>query len=244
MVYDRIMQFNPTDKSISLVADIDFLLFGDSSVLNADYSLTDRARNVNIVFDEAVTEMFKADPNFMWDDTTNPDYPIATLNLVASQEDYVLPDASLVFNRVRIKDQNGKWKTLTPVLRRQLDDGELESVGVPEKYYKIDNAVFPIPIPSYGATLGMEIEFQRGANHFTAEDTIKSPGFASNFHQFLSVGAALRYAISNGMREKMTFLTAEKEKIRLAIRDHYQSRSPDERPTLKLRKQPISNYRL
>lgn len=238
------MQFNPTDKSISIVADIDFLLYGDSSVFNSDYSLVDRARNVNIVFDEAVSEMFKADPNFMWDDTTNPNYPIAKLNLVANREDYVLPDASMVFNRVRVMDTNGKLKTLTPCLRRQLSDSELESVGVPEKYYKIDNAVFPIPVPNYGASLGIEIEFQRGANHFTSDDTTKAPGFASNFHAILSVGAALRYAMSNGMKEKTTFLTAEKEKIRLALKDHYQSRSPDERPSLKLRRQPVSNYRL
>lgn len=238
------MQFNPVDKSISIVADIDFLLFGDSSVFNTEYSLTDRARNVNIVLDEAVTEMFKADPNFMWDDTTNPDFPIATLDVDANRDNYVLPDASLVFNRVRIKDQNGKFRTLTPSTRRKMSDTDLDSVGTPDKYYKIDNAIFPVPVPNYSSTLGLEIEFQRGANHFSSTDTTKSPGFASIFHQILSVGAALRYAMSNGMKEKASFLTAEKEKIRLAIRDHYQGRSPDERPKLALKKQPISNYRL
>jgi hypothetical protein len=69
------MEFNPTSKEDSLIGDIDFLLFGDSSTLNTDYSLVDRTRNINIAYDETVSELFKADPNFMWDDTTNTDLP-------------------------------------------------------------------------------------------------------------------------------------------------------------------------
>src|ERR1035437_8140963 len=144
------MEFNPTDKSNSIVADIDFLLFGNSETLNTDYSLIDRARNVNIALDETVAILFKADPNFMWDDTTNPDFPIAAIALVANRDNYVLPDSSLVFNRVRIKDQTGKYQTLTTCLRRELSDSELDSTGTPSNYYKIDNAIFPIPVPDYG----------------------------------------------------------------------------------------------
>lgn len=238
------MQFNPSSKVDSIIADIDFLLFGDGSTFNTDYSLVDRTRGINIVMDEAVAELFKADPNFMWDDTTNPDFPIATLDLVANRDNYVLPDASLVFNRVRIKDTNGIYKTLTPKNRKEISDSELDSYGTPDKYYKIDNAVFPIPVPNYSSTGGVEIEFQRGANHFLSTDTTKSPGFASQFHQFLSVGASLRYAIANGMKEKMSLLNTEKEKIKLSIQAHYQRRSPDERPKIKLKKQSVNNYRL
>lgn len=238
------MKFNPTSKEDSLIADIDFLLFGDSSTLNTDYSLIDRTRNINIAYDETVSELFKADPNFMWDDTTNTDFPIATLALVANRDDYVLPDASLVFNRVRIKDQNGNYRTLTPHLRREFSDSELDATGTPEGYYKIDNAVILVPKPNYGAAAGVEIEFQRGANHFTSTDTDSSPGFASQFHQILSISAALRYAMANGLKEKVAMLTGMKEKILIQIREHYQLRSPDERPRLRLRKQPVSNYLL
>jgi hypothetical protein len=238
------MEFNPTDKSNSIIADIDFLLFGNSAVLNTDYSLTDRTRNVNIALDETVAELFKADPNFMWDDTTNPDFPIAVIDLEANRDNYVLPDSSLVFNRVRIKDSTGSFQTLTPCLRRELSDSELDSTGTPSKYYKIDNAIFPIPVPDYGADNGVEIEFQRGANHFATNDTTKSPGFASQFHQILSISASLRYAMANGMSEKVSMLSGMKERILLEIREHYQLRSPDERPRLKLRKPSVSNYRL
>ncbi len=238
------MKFNPTDKSDSIIADIDFLLFGDGSTFNSDYSLEDRTRNVNIALDEVVAELFKADPNFMWDDTTNPDFPIATLDLTVYQDHYTIPDESLVIHRMRVKDKNGNFVTLEPVMRRELTDSELASYGVPSKYYKIDNALFPVPIPDYGATGGVELEFQRGANHFTTSDTDKKPGFNPQFHQYLSISAALRYALANGMKEKATFLMNEKERIRQKIEEHYSRRSQDEKPKLKLKRQSVKMYGL
>lgn len=238
------MYFNPSDKSNSIIADIDFLLFGDGSTFNSDYSIADRTRNINIALDEVVSELFKADPNFMWDDTTNPDFPIAVLALTANQDHYTIPDESLVIHRVRVKGNSGEYFTLTPATRRELTDSDLDSTGTPSKYYKIDNAVFPIPVPDYGVSAGIEIEFQRGANHFSTTDTDTKPGFNPQYHQYLSIGAALRYALANGMKEKASFLISEKERIRSAISEHYARRSPDDRTRLRLKKQSISNYGL
>lgn len=238
------MQFNPTDKSKSIIADIDFLLFGDGSTFNSDYSLEDRTRNVNIALDEITAQLFKADPNFMWDDTTNSDFPIATIDLTANQDHYTIPDSTLVIHRFRVKDRNGVFITLDPTTRSELTDSELNSTGTPCKYYKIDNAVFPVPIPDYGATAGVELQFQRGANHFSTSDTTKKPGFNPQFHQYLSIGAALRYALANGMNEKANYLQAEKDRILLAIQDHYARRSPDARTRLKLKRSNLANYGL
>lgn len=237
------MQFNPNDKTISIVADIDFLLFGNSD-FNSDYSLIDRARNVNLVWDEAIAELYKADPNYKWDDTTNTDFPLATLDLTANLDHYTMLDSALVIHRLRIKDRNGKYKTLTPILRSELTDTELEETGEPSKYYKMGGAVFPVPIPDYGATDGVELEFQRGANYFESTDTSASPGFNAQFHQFLSVGAAMRYAVANSMDKKANTLSAMKEQIREAMRTHYQLRSPDLKPKIKLAKADVRRYGL
>lgn len=235
------MQFNPTDKTISLVADIDFLLFGNSE-FNSDYSLVDRARNLNLAWDEAVAVMFKADPNFKWDDTTNSDFPLATLALTANLDHYTLLDSALVIHRVRMKDKNGNLKTLDPVLRSELSDDELAETGEPEKYYKMGGAIFPIPVPDYGGADGVEVEFQRGANYFESTDTSKSPGFNPQFHQFLSIGAALRYAVANGLDKKAGSLSALKEQQRSMMLEHYHLRSPDERPKISLKKGNVSRY--
>jgi len=238
------MQFSDTTNYTGLIQDIDFLLFGDGTTNNTDYSLEDRTRNINLAKDEAVAELFKADPNFIWDDTTNSDFPIAKLNLTANQDHFIVPDASLVVHRFRVKDSNGEWKTLTPKLRRELTDSELEETGTPNVYFKIDNAFFPRPTPDYGATLGIEIEFQRGANYFESADTTTVPGFASIFHSFLSVSASLRYAVANGMSEKIKTLSAEKDRIKLSMREHYQLRSPDERPKMRLKQESNRRYGL
>ena len=238
------MQFNPSSKENSIVGDIDFLLFGNSATLNSDYSIADRTRNVNIALDEVVAELFKADPNFMWDDITNSAFPLAPTNLESGTDQYTLPDSSLVVHRVRIKDRNGKFVTLTPKLRRELTDSELEATGTPAKYFKIDNGIFPLPIPDYSVEGGVELEFQRGGNHFTTADTTKEPGFNSQFHQFLSICAAYRYAIANGMDKKAATLGGQKEAIKAAIREHYERRSPDERPKLRLKKPSMRSYGL
>lgn len=237
------MQINPTDKSVSIIGDIDFLLFGDSVSLNTDYSLTDRIRNVNIAWDEAVAELYKADPNHKWDDTSNTDFPIATTPLQANLDHYTMLDSSLVIYKVRVKNADGSWITLTPKIRSELTDSELAATGTPDKYFKLGEAIFPLPVPDYGIAAGMELSFQRGGNHFTIADTTKSPGFNSQFHQILSISAALRYALANGMSEKAKALQEMKEDIRSKMVEHYQLRAPDERPKLKL-KRSTRNYGL
>lgn len=235
------MQFNPTDKSDSLIGDIDFLLFGDSSTLNTKYSLTDRTRNINISYDEAVALMYRADPMYKWDDYTRTDIPIATLDLSSGADHYDLLDEAQVIHRVRMKDENGNFQTLEPVERRELSDTELRTTytGTPSKYYKMGGVIFPIPIPDYGASDGVEIEFQRTGNHFETSDTTAKPGFNSQFHQFLSVSASLRYAIANGMKEKVVVLTQQKQQIADAMREFYERRSPDEKPSFSLKRRNV-----
>lgn len=238
------MLFNSSDRSNSIIADIDFLLFGNSFTFNTDYSLPDRTRNVNIAYDEAVAEMYKADQNFKWDDTTNPDLPLATIDLEANLDQYTMLDSFLVIHRVRVKDQNGSFYTLQPAVRSELTDDELNSIGSASKYIKEGASIFPFPVPNYGYADGFEVEFQRGASHFTPASTDVGPGFNSQYHEFLSIFAAHRYAIANGMQKKAQALGLEKERVRMAIREHYQLRSPDEKPKLKLRPRNIRHFAL
>lgn len=243
LVLATLMQFNPTDKTKSIIADIDFLLFSDSSSLNTDYSLSDRTRNVNIAYDEIVAELYKADPNYLWDDTSNTNFPFATIDITQGLDHYTLLDSASVIHSVRIMDSSGSFNTLEPKLRSEFTDSELASTGAPEAYYKIGQAVFPIPVPDYGYTAGVELAFQRGGNHFQTTDTDAEPGFNPQFHQYLSVSAALRYAVANGMAKKSRVLKDEKNEIKEAVRSHYERRSPDDRTRMRL-KRNTNNYGL
>ena len=239
------MKFNPTDKADSIIADIDFLLFGNSATLNTNFSLTDRTRNVNIMLDEVVSELYKADPNYQWDDTTNTDFPIATLTLTSGQDHYTMLDSASVIWKVRMKDEAGVLRTLTPRLKSEFSDSQLNSSGgSPVGYYKLGGAVFPVPTPNYGFSAGVELTFQRGANHFTIATTDTVPGFNTRFHQYLSVGSAHRYAVASGLVKKAKALSAMKEAIKADILEHYAKRSPDDRTRMRIKRNPIRSYGL
>lgn len=236
------MKFNDTSEYSGIINDIDFLLFGDGETSNSAYTLKDRTRNVNIAYDEVVDLLFKNDPNWQWDDTTYTNVPIATTTLVSGQSNYTFPDSLVVIRRVRVTDSNGDLKTLDPITRREADDDDLDESGEPDSYYKIGNAVFLVPVPDYGGTI--EVQFQRGANYFTSSDTSREPGFAEQFHSFLSISAALRFAVANGMAQKAEALRYEKEVMKRAIREHYELRSRDQKPHLSLPTKPIKYYGL
>jgi len=239
------MQFNPSSTpENSLISHIDFLLFGDSTSLNAKYVIADRTRNINIAYDEVVSDIYKADPLHQWDDSNNSDFPIATLALTAAQDHYTMLDTALVVHRVRMKDSNGTLRTLTPVLRRQLSDSQIIATGTPNKYYKIGGAIFPVPIPDYSASAGVELQFQRGGNHFTTSDTTTAPGFNSQYHDILAISAALTYAQAHGMNNKINMLTNLKKERKNEMIEYYRTRSPDQQPQLQLKNRNIAGYAL
>ena len=140
------------------------------------------------MLDEVVAELHKADPNYQWDDTTNTDFPIATLALTLGLDHYTMIDSASVIWRVRMKDSAGTMRTLKPRLESEFSDEELNSTGgTPVGYYKKGGAIFPVPVPNYGYSSGVELTFQRGDNHFTISSPDTAPGFNSKFHQYLSV---------------------------------------------------------
>lgn len=238
------MTFNGTEKENSLIAHIDFLLFGSSATLNTAFSLVDRTGAINREYDELVADLFKADPTFKWDDSNNVDFPIATLDLTASQTHITIPDSALVVHRVRIKDRVGNYMTLDPVMRNEVSDSDLNNTGTPRQYYKLGNAVFLSPVPDYSYGSGIELEFQRSGIHFESTDTTKTPGFNPQFHHILSYGAALQYAIVNGLPNKAQQFRAEKELLRLKMREHYETRSKDDRVRMQLRRGSVRSYGL
>jgi hypothetical protein len=230
------MQFNNSSSTeLSLISHIDFLLWSTGATLNTDYSLADRTRNINAAWDDVVVDLFKADPNFIWDDLNNTTYPVATTPLVANRTHYTILDSMLVISRVRAKDRNGTYRTLTPRNRDEISDDVLNSSGEPTEYYNIGGSLFPVAIPDYSYAAGLEVQFKRGGNHFTIADTTKEPGFASQFHQILAIKAAKIYAIANGLTEKVNMLTGLEKEMQMKMIEFYQRRNPDDKPGLRLK---------
>lgn len=204
------MQFNSTATSVNdIVGDVKFWCKIPSANTTL-YPLEDIARNSNMAMDRVSSLIMKADNKWEWDDTNETDLPIGNYDLVDGQQDYPIATTHLKIHRVRVKDSAGNYVVLEPTNRRDLTDSELNATsGTPRKYDKLGNSIFLYPKPSAsGTTLsaGLEVQFQRGASYFLSTDTIKTPGFASQFHRLISLHASLDYCEANGIKDRVAII--------------------------------------
>lgn len=232
------MQFSDTTTKQGIIQDCESILFGDNyGQISGDSNLLATfVRNSNRALDKATTLIFDADGRWQWDDTNNTDYPIATTNLVAGQQDYRFNVSHLRIHEVQVKSGDSwiKLVSLDPRdYRRPLD--EIFGSGTPTHYDKLADALFLYPNPNYDLSDGLKVFFQREASYFTASDTTKEPGFAKNFHRFISLWACYDYAfakqlpITKVLRDEIQVMTTE-------LQDFYSTRSKDEHITLKVRR--------
>lgn len=229
------MQFSDTTNYQGIVQDIDYLLFGNS-VATSPYAIADKTRNINRHFDDTVSLIMQSDARWKWDDDNNTDQPIGTINLVNNQQDYEIAGQTyLKIQRIEIKDVNGKYYLIYPIDEKEVQNQALtefqSTAGRPIYYDKIGEYVFLYPKPSTAnvtASAGMKIYYQRAPSYFVATDTTKSPGFASPYHRILSVGAALDYAVANGMTTKVNILAPMLKELQAGLMTHYATRAGDE----------------
>lgn len=236
-------QFSDTSTKLGLIQDCEMKLFGDSGYgqisgnTNRLYQFTAR---INSGQDRFAYLAMTADGRWQWDDTNNTDYPEATTNIVSGQRDYQFALEHMEIEKVLIKDSSGVWKLLDKTIdtsdkydkdaRAYLENNTGNS-GTPSSYDKRGNTIFLQAIPNYNSTNGLKVIFKRGPNYFVYTDTIKVPGFASIFHDYLSLWASADYASDRTMTEASDLLgkVALREQ---AILDFYSLRNKDERPRL------------
>ena len=197
------MQFNP-GSSAGIVDDIDSMVDTNSTT----YPIAEKTRNINRWYDRAASILMQADGRWQWDDTNWTDYPIATTNLVDSQQDYsiiqAIPTAGqdyLRILRVEVLNNAGNWNLIAPIDQADIYDQSvtdfLKTSGMPAYYDKQSTSIFLYPKPltaNVTLTNGLRIWFQRAPSYFVTTDTTKQPGFPSIFHRYLSLGAAYDYA--------------------------------------------------
>jgi hypothetical protein len=152
--------------------------------------------------DEVTKKKLQADNTWDFDDSEHTDFPIATTDIVASQEDYSLAVTHLIVKRVEIKDEAGNWKKLTPIDNREIKDAIDEfrdSSSIPDYYDVYQNSIRLFPTASYNSTDGLKVYFQRPMDYFETTDTTKAPGFASIFHRLVPMWANYFYAAYHQM---------------------------------------------
>lgn len=236
------MVFSDTATKLGLVQDIDYLLFGNS-VDTSPYLIADKVRNVNNRLDETVSLIMKSDARWKWDDDNQTDQPIGTINLVSEQAEYELAGATyLKILRVEVLDNNGNYQLVKPIDEKNVQNQSLteflKTPGMPRVYDKNGEYIWLYPKPSSALTTlssGLKIYYQRLPSYFTAADTTKSPGFNPLYHKILSMGAAIDYAIPNGLTDKMAMLIPLLTTMQNEMATFYADRAGDEKTRMTTR---------
>lgn len=246
------MRYSDSTNKTGIVEDIDFLVNTDST----NYPIEQKTRNINRRYDEVVSLILQSDGRWKWDDTNNTSQPATSLTMTEQTTAVAIPDTTyLTINRVEVKDVNGNFYKIFPFNEHEVTAQSmtefLKTPGRPLYYEKVGNFINLYPKPTSAnvtLTSGLKIYFQRDASYFATTDTTKIPGFAASFHRILSFGAALDYAIANGLSSKVNILNPLIQKMEQDLQTFYSSRSRDESARIVPRKEDygagdgMSNY--
>jgi len=143
--------------------------------------LAEFVAQANQAKDDATAIAVRSEGRWQFDDSTQTDYPIISMDLIAGQRDYALTtdqdgNAILDIYRVFVASQNGIFFEVLPVDVQTKDalpmegtqSGQLFSngtdsftngqnaTGTPIRYDKLANAIFLDPVPSYNRRLVQE----------------------------------------------------------------------------------------
>lgn len=189
------MQFNSHPTNQDIVSAVDYYAHTDRS----SYSLEDLTRNANKYYKRAVSLIQQSDRNWVWDDRNNTNLPIYTDDLVNGQPDYTIPTDVRDILRIEITDDEDRSTQIIRLNENEVH-GSLDEVyrdnGTPRKYQFLGESLYLYPAPNYDATGGIKLFGKRAGSLFETTDTTKEPGFDSQYHDYIAIGAAFEYAVS------------------------------------------------
>lgn len=224
------MVYNDTSTNQGIVQDIYFGVSANSS----SYPIADVTRAVNLGLDKVSSIILEADNRWQFDDKNNTTLPIAITDLVSNQQDYEFDSSFLEVVKVMCADQSGNYYEVYNIdihdqgVASYLEN-QTSNTSYPFRYDIIGNSILLDPRPNYNYTGGLKVYFKRKADYFVVGDTTKVPGFASQFHKYLSLCGQYEYAVAKSLPKaeqiKRDMLEMEKQ-----ISKYYAKRSDDYTP--------------
>jgi len=226
------MQFNDTTTKMGIIQDCEMLLAMTDGNISGNATLIKIfTRLINSWYRRVNSIIWEVTGDWEYDDSNWTDLPIATTDLVDEQQDYEIPSTAQKVDRVEVKDSEGNYQLITPIDKSQIKTSAMtefeETSGMPIYYDLLGRSLFLYPKPdaaSVTLTAGLKIYVSRDVDAFLYTDTTKEPGFVSNFHRILSLGASYDYAFSYEMGTKANFLKGQINELREELRDFYGAR--------------------
>jgi hypothetical protein len=206
------MVFNDTATKQGALQDCEFLCqFGDGDISGNSTLRAVFTRLINKHNYKTVTAILDAQDGWDFDDRNFTDYPIATTPLVAGQRDYTFPVSLkiLKIKRVDITYDGTNWYQATARDSGAMDiplgnaTNEDTNFTFSSPVYDVKaNAVWVYPMATSGqvsAGAKIRIEFFREIYEFSATDTTQEIGFDKPFHQMVTLGASVEYAVAKNL---------------------------------------------
>lgn len=214
--------------------------FADGGISGNSTLLAQFTGQVNTTIDEMLGFLFPKGGTWQLDDSNHTDHPFIYTNIVSGQRDYSFDtdeqgNVVLDIYRVMVADSGGTFQEIKTRDQQTLNsnnsdtnsyiDGKNTS-GTPNTYDKTGNSIFLDPVPNYNLTNGLKVFINREGSYFSTTDTIKKLGFASLFHEYLSLKPSYNYARANSLANREV-LKRDMLEMRQAIIDYYGTREKD-----------------
>lgn len=204
---------------------------------NTSFPLTEKTTYANMANRIILTEIHNAYGGWKYDDRNNTDFPIATANLVANQEDYALPLDTTQLTGVYFLTQGTttNWTKLIPLSLEEINQMDAEpnfnnTPSVPQYYRTLANSIKLYPAPNWSADGGLMIEYSRDISTFESTDTTKTAGFDPIFHEAIPIYMSYQFAQVN-ILPNLKSLTEQWMDYLARIKRHYSQKFKDLFPT-------------
>lgn len=216
------MQYNSHSDNQDIVS-----LIGDQTGVSTTNEIKQITRAANKANRQVWSWIFES-YGFQYDDSNNSNLPVATTTLKANQQKYTLPSEALTVKALEYKNSNGDWQKLIPLtleeINQKTSEKEFEDTPAEPRFYVPMSGIVKLyPASDTERSLGLRIQFDRGATTFNSTDTTKTPGFASEFHDAVAVGASYEIA-KNHQLPQANALLGEWQDYERRIKGFYSER--------------------
>lgn len=230
------MQYSDTTNENGIIQDVERKINMGSTWIS---SSTERLKEFTSYANEEMSriwhKIWSVYAGWQYDDSNQTDLPQASTNLTAGTSKYSLPEEALTVKRIDVTDSNGNVTKNIPLLTEQMESGvDSTETGSPMAYRLLGDTIQLYPTPESSVTNGLKVFFDRNVTDFDYTDTTKKPGFASPYHELVSLGMAIRWLkIKNPTSNSLAIFRADQVAMMEELERFYNNRFEDITPVIR-----------
>ncbi len=193
------MQFSDTSNKLGILQACErYCHLGDTGITSVTQILKEFTAHVNMVNRQVWHDIFMAYGGWQYDDSNQTDLPSGSTTLTTDQVSYALPTGAIGVRGIEVKGNGSTWYPLKPateeMIRQYQAMGYFYSTsGQPEYYQMVGETIRVFPAANYTQASSFKVFFDRGSVAFASSDTTKTPGFASEYHDIIPIGASIEW---------------------------------------------------